>query len=245
MQNPYDLLNTKTEDKEALYQELEELCLDLGIPYFQAWIDITYGYPNEKPKRLWEQPKRAESWVRNAYNQMMCCLGSLNMSDAGNYGTGFMSIKDTSGEIRSALQAGFGKANTEDTTTWIRAFSADDNHGVLVGSDGSDESFEHFNLLSQLKKPDTTHAAMAIPSFAQVGLTSKVSYSRTLTNASGGQLTYREAGLVAIFYVNATSTTYYFMLSRDLIKPALTLNNTGYLVPTYTMSLTYPSYYPI
>lgn len=223
--------------KESDYAELKELCLELGIPYMESFIDIEYAIDQDKePKHLWEQPQRCHSWVRNAYNQMMAILGSINLSDASpNWGAGKMNVKDTGGTIRSANQPGLGNQDTEAVAKWIRAAVNIDDYGILVGSDEAAESFEHYNLQAQLTEAGTTHAAMGAPSKSQDGLTTKISYSRGLTNASGGQLTYREVGLFAIIM------GYNCMLSRDLITPVLTLNNTGFLIPTYTIALTYPS----
>jgi hypothetical protein len=227
------------EYKESDYAELKELCLELGIPYMESFIDIEYAIDQDKePKHLWEQPQRCHSWVRNAYNQIMACLGGINMSDASpNWGTGFINIKDTGGTIRSFAAPGFmfSAKQSELADYWIRSGAGLDDYGILVGSSATPTSFEHYGMQTQLTTVGTTHAAMAAPSFAQVGLVSKVSYSRTLTNASGGVITYREVGLFAILNNN------YTMLSRDLITPALPLNNTGFLTPTYTIALTYPS----
>ena len=237
MTNINKLLKQK-EYKESDYKELHDLCLELGIPYMESFIDIMYGYPDEESKRLWEQPQRCHSWVRNTYNQIMACLGSLNLSDASpNWGTGFMNVKDTGGTIRNGSTPGFNNYDAEAEGSWLVAAVNINTMGILVGSDAAAESFEDYFLKSQLTA-NITHAAMSAPTRSQDGLNNKVSYSRKLTNATGGQVTFRECALVANMYVGAARKV---MLSRDLITPALTLNNTGYLTPTYTIALTYPS----
>jgi hypothetical protein len=230
------------EYKESDYAELKELCLELGIPHVESFIDIEYAIDQDKePKHLWEQPQRCHSWVRNAYNMFMSTLGGINMSDASpNWGTGYINLKDTLGNIISASTPNRFSANgTPSSGVYLLSPVNNDDYGILVGSDATAESFEHYGLQTQLTEPNVTHAVMPALALTQNGLTSNVAWSRTLTNASGGQLAFREVALVGRLYLGGSAG--YYLLSRDLITPALTLNNTGYIIPTYTIGLTYPS----
>ena len=97
----------------------------------------------------------------------------------------------------------------------VIAPSGADNYGVLIGSSNTPFSIFQYNLQSKYTSSSFSHGAVS-DSVTQSPAYSCTTYTRTFTNVTSGDLTVKEVGLVA--KITAGSSTYYMLLTRDVIS---------------------------
>jgi hypothetical protein len=97
----------------------------------------------------------------------------------------------------------------------VMAPSGADNYGVLIGSSNTPFSIFQYNLQSKYTSSSFSHGAVSV-SIIQSPAYSCTIHSRTFTNVTSGDLTVKEVGLVA--KITAGSSTYYLLLTRDVIS---------------------------
>lgn len=109
--------------------------------------------------------------------------------------------------------AGISLSSVSDIS--VIAPSGVDNYGVLIGSSNTPFSIFQYNLQSKYTNSSFSHGAVS-DSVTQSPAYSCTTYSRTFTNVTSGDLTVKEVGLVA--KITAGSSTYYILLTRDVIS---------------------------
>ena len=159
-----------TELEEKKYNQLRKLGQELHIPIPEHFLELEV---RDKDGRVIQTIKqRSHSWVRNAYNLLLSGMASKNIdAGVGEYGAGYLSIKDTGGTIKrgalGAMMYGVG-FDFEDAGNTYRAAAAITTFGILVGSDATAESFEDHKLLAQIGEGmaagQLNHMLMAVPS---------------------------------------------------------------------------------
>ena len=97
----------------------------------------------------------------------------------------------------------------------VEAPSGVDNYGIPIGSSNTPFSIFQYNLQSKYTSSSFSHGAVS-DSVTQSPSYSCTTYSRTFTNVTSGDLTVKEVGLVA--RITAGSSTYYMMLTRDVVS---------------------------
>lgn len=243
-----------TPETEAKYQRLEELGHKLGVPIFGARLDIQV---TKNGKVLTHHKQRSHSWVRNAYNLVFSQLASTNPTDV-TFGAGLLSFKTLGGAIvRYSGSYGASVSRISYSTSYTqgnelagmgsRADANDAWHGLVVGTNGDPESFEHYNLLGIIP---AGLGAGQLSMLAQE--THNLTYdagTKTLTNTmvrfmnnnSGGDITVREVGFIIKMQTGPNYSMTNFLLSRDVISPELLIPNAGQIRIQYDISLVYPS----
>lgn len=238
-------MSQKTEEKK--YEQLRKLGQELHIPIPEHFIELEVT--DKDGKVIQHLKQRSHSWVRNAYNLLLSQMASKNLdSGAGEYGAGYLSIKDMLGVIKRGT-SGFSIGESSysfESLTYLYGYisgATDDGHGILVGSDATAESFEDFELLAQIAEGTAAgqlnHMAMDYPSKSYAALTWTITWLRYLNNNSPGNVDVNEVGLVpkGHSFLGAFS----FMMSRDKLGATVTIPATGQLKVTYTIELTYPA----
>ena len=232
-----------TELEEKKYNQLRKLGQELHIPIPEHFLELEVRDKDGKVIQTIKQ--RSHSWVRNAYNLLLSGMASKNIdAGVGEYGAGYLSIKDTGGTIKrgamGVLMYGVG-FDLEDVGTAYRAAAANTAFGILVGSDATAESFEDHKLLAQIGEGmaagQLNHMLMAVPSRSYAALTWTIAWNRYFNNNSPGNVIVNEVCLACNAYAAGAAK---FITSRDKLGSTVTIPATGQLKVTYTIQLTYP-----
>lgn len=233
-------------DEEKLYDELRNLGKRLHVPIPEAFWEFEVRDKNGRVVQRLRQ--RSHSWVRNAYNHLFGNLAGKDL-DNGNYGAGYLSVRDTNGYIRAGNGPGISDAGISwDGTSWgYRAPAGEDEWGILVGSGANPESFEDYIL--QTKINDGTGAGQLSHvqseghnvTWDAPNLTMKNELVRYFNNNSGASVDVNEVGLFPRGYIMGSSAPANYMFARDKLASTVTVPDTGQLKVTYTVQLTYPA----
>jgi len=239
------MLNAKEEKK---YQRLRKLGQELHIPIPEAFWELEVF--DKDGRLIHAHRQRSHSWVRNAYNLMFGQLAAKDLDDAGLWGAGYISMKDTGGSIRAGDGNGiYNPTNVStDGTDWgYRGPAGNDDYGILVGSGTDAESFEDYKLQTQIAEGSGAgqlNHAQSGPHNLTYNAGTKVlgnTLVRYFNNNSGGDVDINEVGLFCrAYYVGGGSPAYYG-LCRDKLASTVTVPDTGQLKVTYTIQLTYPA----
>ena len=83
------------------------------------------------------------------------------------------------------------------------------------------------------------YSAINAPDISTIGTQKQVAWLRYFNNNGGSPITVYEVGI----YTRGTvgNATVYFMLCRDLLSGGVVVADTGQLMVTYTLQLTYPA----
>jgi hypothetical protein len=231
---------------ELQYEELKRLAKSLHVPVAEAFWELEVSNKGGEVVRRHKQ--RSHSWVRNAYNLMVCQSAAV----ASDSGVG-LAIVDTGGVTRS-------DATTQPASGWSSSGSGNmriyvgstygfyaqagvDNMGIVVGTGGGAENFDDHALGSKISNGNgagqLAYSAMDALSVSTIGTTKQVVWIRYFNNNSGGPVTVNEVGI----YTRGTvgGSTVYYMLCRDLLAGGVTVPDAGQLKVTYTIQLTYPA----
>ena len=244
-------MNTKPIKSEKDYLEYARLGQKLGIPTFEAFLELEVR--NQQGETVLKHKQRSQSWVRNAYNLLF-----TEMAAVAGYSGHNLHVVDIGGVTRSQTPDGYmagahsighskmnpGKCAVITISYGYHASSGDDSFGIMVGSDNTPESFSDYALAAKISNGtgagQFSHAAMVLPTVSDIGLTKKAEWQRYFNNNSGGNVTVNEVGLVA----NGTTADDYsakFMMARDVLLSTITVPDTGQLRVTYTIQVTYPA----
>lgn len=243
-----------TPETEAKYQRLESLGRKLGVPLLCGHLDLQIS---KNSKLLTRRKQRSHSWTRNAYNLIFCQLGSTNPTDA-TFGSGLLSYKKTDGNIvRYAGDYGawvtyidYYDAETRENESagrGSRAAANDAGHGIVIGTDGTAESFEHHKLLTPigagLGAGQLSMIAQEAPVLSYDAGTKTLTDTlvRFMNNNSGGDITAREVGLIVKMQTYTAYSMSNFLFSRDVLSPEVVIPNAGQIRIQYSISLVYPS----
>jgi len=233
-------------EDERLYEELRKLGQRLHIPAPEAFWEIEVRDGSGQITQRFKQ--RSHSWVRNAYNMMFCYLAGKDLSNNG-FGAGYLSLKDTSNNVRNGSGAVcVSQTSTLDGTSMgYRGPAGNDTYGILVGSGINPEDFESYALQAKIANGTGAGQLTYVESEAHAvtwnpgTLTMKNELARYFNNNSGGDVSVNEVALALRGYQPGSSVPYNYMTSRDKLVPTVIVPNTGQLQVTYTVQLTYPA----
>jgi len=231
--------------EERQYERLRKLGQELHIPIPEAFIKLEVF--DKDGKLIQRHRQRSHSWTRNAYNMMFSCLASKNCTDA-TFEAGKLSMKDTSGVKRSgnypwSLE---DDKTQESLTCGYRAGGGDDDHGILVGSGTTAESFEDYKLETQITEGtgagQLNHAISEahVVTWTPATKILKDELVRYFNNNTVGETSVdvNEVGLHRAG--NAFAQPYDACMAHDKLASTVTVPSTGQLKVTYTIQLTYP-----
>ena len=196
---------------------------------------------------------KSNSWVRNAMNWM--AMFALLMPDAGSgtavFGDGYLNIKNISGVIDDGWFAGTRRwsntANRQDYHTF-QGTTAGTDGGIIVGSSSETESFEAYNLGSQIlhgtSAGQLSYNAGSLVSVSWDSVASKwVSVGqRTFTNNGSSAVTVREIGYKKYITSQASQTIYEaqtILMIRDVLPEEKVVNPGQTLTVTFTIEFPY------
>jgi len=239
------MVDTKEEQN---YKRLRKLGQELHIPIFEAFLELEVR--DKEGKVIQRHRQRSHSWVRNAYNLMFCQLAAKDADD-DTFEAGKLNIKDTGGLVRSGaypLYIAHSATISVDVAgnRGYRALAGGDTYGILIGTGTGAESFEDFELGTQIADGTGVGELSHVESEAHsitwtVGtLTLKNELVRYFNNNSGGSIGVNEVGLAAYGAVGG-STAHKWLNARDKLGATVTIPDTGQLKVTYTISLVYPA----
>ena len=138
---------------ESQYEELKRLAKKLHVPVAEAFWEFEIS--NKRGEAVRRHKQRSHSWVRNAYNLMVCQSAAV----ASDSGVG-LAIVDTGGVTRS-------DGSTQPASGWSRSGSGNmriyvgssygfyaqagvDNMGIVVGTGSGAENFDDYALGSRI-----------------------------------------------------------------------------------------------
>lgn len=235
-----------TNKAEQEYDTLRRLAHKLHLPLPEAFWRLEVRDRNARLMRSYQQ--RSHSWVRNAYNLIVCQAAAV----AGDSAVG-LAIVDTGGVTRSDATtqpaSGWSSSGSGNMRIYVNstygfyAQAGVDNMGIVVGSSSAAENFDGHALGSKISSGNgagqLAYSAMDAPSVSTIGTTKQVVWARYFNNNSGGAITVNEVGI----YTKGTCDGYtvYYMMCRDLLSGGVTVSDTGQLKVTYTVQLTYPA----
>jgi len=232
--------------EERKYSKLRKLGQELHIPVPEHFIECEVFDKNGK--RIQHLKQRSHSWVRNAYNLLLSEMACINIdAGVGDFGPGFLSVKDYVGTVKRGdfgvcIRSGLG--SFEGAGGGYNSAAANDDFGILVGSDNTAESFEDYIVITKIVEGigagQLNYAATTVPTKSYNGgtLTWTITWFRYFNNNSPGNVNVNEVGLYTSGYATAASI---YLNSRDVLGATVTIPATGQLKVTYTFQLVYPA----
>lgn len=241
------ILRQPDEKEEKEIREITEKLNKLHLPaapvcYWQITV-------SKDGKTLSSYEARSKSWVRNMYNFLaMQTMGLMFGTLGTTYGAGTMPMRDITGATHTGTTV---TASTRARGAGIhsQALSGVTANGIVVGTSGIAESFEH-HLLGALCAEGTglnqlNYMTQAAPTAIYDPETRllRQTLSRVMVNNSAAAITIAEIALrLALYTAGATSGTLaQFMVARDLLVPASVLPIDGTLTANYIVDITYPA----
>jgi len=231
---------------ESQYEELKRLAKKLHVPVAEAFWEFEIS--NKKGEAVRRHKQRSRSWVRNAYNLMVCQSAAV----ASDSGVG-LAIEDTGGVMRSdgstQPASGWSSSGSGNMRIYVGssygfyAQAGVDNMGIVVGTGSGAENFDDYALGSRISSGNgagqLAYSAMDAPAVSTIGTTKQVVWTRYFNNNSGAPVTVNEAGIYTKGTVEGSTINY--MLCRDPLPGGVTVPDTGQLKVTYTVQITYPA----
>lgn len=239
--NPYEFHPTK---KEEDYQAFARMGQHLGIPVFEAWLEMEVTLKGE---RTHYHRQRSHSWTRNAYNVMASQLLGLNGNDA-TFAGGNLNLKDTGGTMRYGTYGlGFDPnvtfENASTTQPGYRATSGSLVGGIVVGTGTSAESFEDYVLETPVAEGtgagQMNYAAsdVHVESYVAGTLTKTNTLVRYANNNSAADIEINEVALYGRSFANGSVQTVCY--ARDALGATVIIAVSAQLKVTYTINLVY------
>jgi len=231
----------KYEDRQVV--KLEKLARELHIPMLQT----SWRFEVIKDGKIIKSHKqRSRSWVRNAYNILLSQFAGINLdSGTGNFGAGYLSLKNYSGTTYdgAAAYAMLNGVSAEGGSSGYRGSAASTAWGIIVGTSDSVESFES-TALAALIAEGTGAGAMnyilgEVPTHSYDGpsKTWTVVHARYINNNSPGAITVNEVGMVDYDPVNAN---FRWLVVRDVLGTPVVVPAGGQLKVSFTFTLVFP-----
>ena len=231
---------------ESQYEELKRLAKRLHVPVAEAFWEFEIS--NKRGEAVHRHKRRSRSWVRNAYNLMVCQSAAV----ASDSGVG-LAIVDTGGVTRSdgstQPASGWSSSGSGNMRIYVSssyglyAQAGVDNMGIVVGTGSGAENFDDYALGSRISSGNgagqLAYSAMDAPAVSTIGTTKQVVWTRYFNNNSGAPVTVNEAGIYTKGTVEGSTINY--MLCRDPLPGGVTVPDTGQLKVTYTVQITYPA----
>lgn len=228
------------------YDEMRKLAKKLHILLPEAFWE--FEVRDRQGRIVARHRQRSHSWVRNAYNLMVCQAAAV----AGDAAVG-LALVDVNGSTRSDVTtqpaSGSSSGGASNSSIYVNlgsgiyAAAGIDAFGIVVGTGGNPESLESYALGAKIASGNLagqlSYSLTDPPAVSTVGTTKTVAWVRYFNNNSGGDITVNEVGVYTKGTYDNSSAT--FMLCRDLLAGGVNVPNTGQLKVTYTLQLTYPA----
>ncbi len=232
------ILRDLDEKEEREIRETHELQKEMHL-FLTPVCYLNLEVKNQEGKIISKYKDRSKSWVRNFYNwqavqQMACPTNSLGIT----YGEGSLTIANQLGSPRYDSQYLFAHK-----TSSLAGFQ----NGIIVGTGDDAESFESYDLSAEIE--DGTGAgqlqrsimSQPIPTYDGVTKEMTLELTRNFINNSGGSIEVKEVGLWALFLYFSVNSYSDILVSRDLLSPTVTVDNSYKLTVTYMIQITYPA----
>lgn len=120
-------------------------------------------------------------------------------------------------------------SDTGGTGRSIGANSAVSAPVVVAGTSTTAAQVTDTNLGAQSAGGAGSQTAV-MGAYSGSGTSGSFTVTATITNGSGGAITYGEVGL------KITAATFTFLIARDILSPTIPVSNTGTLAVTYTLT---------
>lgn len=193
---------------------------------------------------------RCRSEVRNYYNIVFGHANAKGLDDSGSFGTGFLSLKDTGGNIDAISRIPYfassvgADPDVRSATTGVLATAGTDDLGLIIGTGNTADDFEDFAIETLTPNGSGTgppiefdYSQSELHSITNTTLTLKDTRIRDFNNNSGVSETIEE---VAEYMGMNFSSQQPYMTIRDLTGGDV-VANTAQLRVTLESSLVYPS----
>jgi hypothetical protein len=236
-----DIFVPGTEKPEALYEELDQLGRELGIPVPQVHLGLVVT--DADGNVLDEYSGRSRTWNRNFWNHYFVQVsGAPSTTSMGAFGAGSLKVRDTSGTSLNSTNY----CNSAAPFNYNWSISATSTQGIVVGSGTTAESFEHNTLATlithgtgagQLTYTSQTNPVAVYDSGTKTWATT---HRRSFSNGSGGAISVNEAGYYTQF-MSAYNLNYNMMICRDVLPSTIVVPNGAMLTVHYTISLGFPA----
>ena len=231
---------------ETDYDELRRLAKKLHILVPEAFWE--FEVRDKRNHLTFHSKQRSHSWVRNAYNLMVCQAAVV----PGDSAVG-LAIVDTGGSTRSDATtqpaSGLSSGGTSNASIYVNlgsglyAAAGIDTFGIVVGTGNNPESFDSYVLGAKIASGNLagqlSYSLTDAPVVSTIGTAKIVSWVRYFNNNSGSEIIVNEAGVYTKGTYDNSSATY--LMCRDLLAGGVSVPNTGQLKVTYTLQLTYPA----
>lgn len=227
-----------SEDKD-LFDRIDKDCLAMHIaPPPKTFLKLEVFDNNGNLTDVYED--RAHSWVRNAYNFYATNVVVLATNTGGtSFGEGALPLKTTSGStVQNTGMYLLGSA----TVAAAVGGAGVTNTGIVIGTGTGTESFESYGLGALIAhgtgSGQMSYSAQDANSSSYNSGTKKWTFTKTRSfqNGSGASIVVGEVGCIY-----ALSSGVYAIMYRDLLASAVTVVNSGTIVVTYTIEMTYPA----
>lgn len=173
--------------------------------------------PATPPPSPW---RRVHSWVRQ-FIQIMRVHWGYEDDNA---------VRDTGNNLVQVARSSLNQEMSVDAPITT------DLYGLEVGSNAAAESPQDYKLGVQIDHGiaagQLQYGASSVSAVTIDGANQYVDVSRTFTNGSGGVVTVREVGLVAM------ASPSFFLIIRDLLDDPLNVPHEGILTLTYRLQVT-------
>lgn len=216
-----------------------KVCIALHIPPPPVtWITMTVE--DADGNVVSEKTIKANSWVRNYYNNLASCL--LPGLPGGVYGAGTLAIKDTSGTTKTSTTH---YTNYTNTSSSRNGSAGNDGYGISIGTGGNAESFEDYVLQTPIADGtgagQMSYAAGTIGSPSYNAETKKwtQTITRAINNNTAGSISVTE--VVLYWGMNVNNQACVACVDRSLLPAAVDVPAANKLTVTYTTEMTFPA----
>ena len=235
--------------EEREYRKMERLGQKHKIPIPGMWLRRQIFMPDGE--EVLNEYGRSHTVNRNYYNFMFCTGAAKNASDlTPNFGTGYLSIKDTGGTVRGDVNDIIGHYITVnydvqyDGTNGLLANAGFTGSGIVAGTSSAAEDFEGYALGTLIANGSGAgqmdYSQSELHAITNSTLTLKDTLIRDLNNNSGGSITAEEVGIYMGIYLGGTGSLYQTMITRDLTGGDVVADASQYRI-TYEITLVFPS----
>lgn len=232
-----------TEKPEEKYARLNDLGRRLKLPVPQMFVTLESYAPDGTLVTRHHQRSRTPN--RNFWNWIFVYFCGAQDDVGGNFGAGYLAMKDTGGSIRTTMPIYYDGTYTAGHFDH-HSGSGIVTHGFRVGTGSAAESFDGYALTTPCAEGTGTdqfnHAAMTkvAGSYDSGSKVWTMQPYRWFNNNSAGTIVVTETGIYIASNVSFW-TKYYYMVCRDLLGASVSVLSGGALKLTYTFLLTYPA----
>lgn len=224
------------EEEQAKWNRLKELAGGRKLPVME--IFFSWELKDKDGNVIKQHRGYSHSTTRNFWNLYIDCL--CEIKHQGGYSDGNTSYRTKAGPLLTSRQY-IGNDDPEGTKGYSGTLS-DDGQGICIGTDNTAESVDDY-VMGTLINDGSGAGEMEYQSSGFIrnwdGGSTKFTRSvyREFQNSSGGSITVEEVG---IYWESALSTSYIFLMLRDLISGGQAVGDGESLLVQYDFELTYP-----